>query len=41
MQCSGHVHDTESWVDVFLENDVDIVGFGMGYTESHIWNLEE
>tara|TARA_R110002073_G_scaffold157210_4_gene312487 strand:+ start:902 stop:1762 length:861 start_codon:yes stop_codon:yes gene_type:complete len=36
---SKYVHDTDSWVDVFLEFHLDIVGFGMDYTENHIWNL--
>jgi hypothetical protein len=31
--------DTESWVDLFIERDVHIVGFGVDYTENHLWNL--
>jgi hypothetical protein len=29
----------ESWVDLFLEHDVHIIGFGLDYTENHLWNL--
>ncbi len=31
--------DVPSWVDVFLENEVHIVGFSLDYTENHLWNL--
>ena len=31
--------DVENWVDVFLENEVHFVGFGLDYTENHLWNL--
>lgn len=31
--------DIENWVDIFLENEVHIVGFGLDYTENHLWNL--
>lgn len=29
----------ENWVDLFLEHEVHIVGFGLDYTENHLWNL--
>lgn len=31
--------DTDSWVDVFLENEVHMIGFSLDYTENHIWHL--
>ena len=31
--------DVETWVDLFLEHDVHIVGFSFDYTENHLWNL--
>ncbi len=31
--------DVETWVDLFLEQEVHIVGFGFDYTENHLWNL--
>jgi hypothetical protein len=31
--------DVECWVDVFLEHEVHFVGFGLDYTENHLWNL--
>ena len=31
--------DIENWVDIFLENEVHVVGFGLDYTENHLWNL--
>lgn len=31
--------DVESWVDLFLEHEVHIIGFGLDYTENHLWNL--
>lgn len=31
--------DVISWVDLFLENEVHIVGFSFDYTENHLWNL--
>lgn len=31
--------DVENWVDIFLENEVHVVGFGLDYTENHLWNL--
>ena len=29
----------ETWVDLFLEHEVHIVGFSFDYTENHLWNL--
>lgn len=29
----------ENWVDLFLEHEVHIIGFGLDYTENHLWNL--
>lgn len=29
----------ESWVDLFLESEVHMIGFGLDYTENHLWNL--
>jgi hypothetical protein len=31
--------DVESWVDHFLGSEVHMVGFGLDYTENHLWNL--
>ena len=31
--------DVESWVDLFLEHEVHIIGFSLDYTENHLWNL--
>ena len=31
--------DVETWVDLFLESEVHIIGFGFDYTENHLWNL--
>lgn len=31
--------DVENWVDIFLENEIHVVGFGFDYTENHLWNL--
>jgi hypothetical protein len=31
--------DVETWVDLFLEHEVHIVGFSFDYTENHLWNL--
>ena len=31
--------DVENWVDLFLEHEVHIIGFGLDYTENHLWNL--
>lgn len=36
---SGSLLDIESWVDLFLEHEVHIIGFGLDYTENHLWNL--
>ena len=33
------VVDVECWVDLFLEHEVHIIGFGLDYTENHLWNL--
>jgi len=30
---------TQCWVDLFLEHDVHMIGFGMDYTEQDIWYL--
>jgi len=35
----AHKGDTESWVDVFLEDEVHMIGFSLDYTENHIWHL--
>ena len=35
----GFLVDVENWVDLFLEHEVHIVGFGLDYTENHLWNL--
>jgi hypothetical protein len=35
----GSLADVESWVDLFLEHEVHIIGFGLDYTENHLWNL--
>lgn len=35
----GTLVDVECWVDLFLEHEVHIVGFGLDYTENHLWNL--
>lgn len=29
----------ESWVDIFLESEIHIIGFSFDYTENHLWNL--
>lgn len=31
--------DVETWVDLFLKNEVHIIGFGFDYTETHLWDL--
>jgi len=31
--------DVENWVDVFLESEVHMIGFGLDYTENHLWHL--
>lgn len=31
--------DVQTWVDLFLEKEVHIVGFSFDYTENHFWNL--
>jgi hypothetical protein len=31
--------DVETWVDLFLEHEVHVVGFSLDYTENHLWNL--
>lgn len=31
--------DVESWVDLFIGYDVHVVGFGLDYTENHLWHL--
>ena len=31
--------DVETWVDLFIECEVHIVGFSFDYTENHLWNL--
>ena len=31
--------DVLTWVDLFLEKEVHIVGFSFDYTENHLWNL--
>lgn len=31
--------DVVSWVDLFIERNVHMVGFGLDYTENHLWNL--
>ena len=31
--------DVETWIDLFLEYEVHIIGFGFDYTENHLWNL--
>jgi len=28
-----------TWVDLFLEKEVHVVGFSFDYTEYHLWNL--
>ena len=35
----GSLVDVESWIDLFLEHEVHIIGFGLDYTENHLWNL--
>ncbi|KAA5532170.1 hypothetical protein F0919_15325 [Taibaiella lutea] len=29
----------ENWVHLFFTRDIDILGFGMDYTENHLWFL--
>lgn len=29
----------DSWVDTFLECDIHMIGFGLDYTENHLWHL--
>jgi hypothetical protein len=29
----------ESWVDIFIEHEIHMIGFGLDYTENHLWNL--
>ena len=29
----------ESWVDIFLESDVFMLGFSLDYSENHLWHL--
>lgn len=29
----------QSWVDLFLERDLHIIGFRLDYTETHLWHL--
>ena len=36
---SMHKGDVDSWVDHFLGSEVHMVGFGLDYTENHLWNL--
>lgn len=31
--------DVKTWVDLFMEEEVHIVGFSFDYTENHLWNL--
>jgi hypothetical protein len=31
--------DVPTWVDLFLEKEVHIIGFSFDYTENHLWNL--
>ncbi len=35
----AHELYVESWVDLFLDSEIHMIGFGMDYTENHIWNL--
>ncbi len=36
---STSIADVETWVDLFLEHEIHIVGFSLDYTENHLWNL--
>ena len=36
---AAHKGDVETWVDLFLEYEVHIIGFGFDYTENHLWDL--
>lgn len=36
---SVHMGAVPSWVDHFLGSKVHMVGFGLDYTENHLWNL--
>ncbi len=31
--------DTENWVDVFIEDEIHMLGFSLDYTENHLWSL--
>jgi len=31
--------DTENWVDLFIEDEVHMIGFSLDYTENHLWSL--
>ncbi|MET0072504.1 MAG: SIR2 family protein [Candidatus Thiodiazotropha sp.] len=35
----GRKGDVETWVDIFLESEVHIIGFSLDYTENHLWSL--
>ena len=29
--------EAENWIHVFFSRDIDIIGFGMDFTEAHLW----
>ncbi|MEW8192674.1 MAG: SIR2 family protein [Candidatus Thiodiazotropha sp.] len=38
-KAKGRKGDVETWVDIFLESEVHIIGFRLDYTENHLWSL--